>query len=266
MADIKISQLGAAIAVSGSDLLPIVSNGSTLKAPASLVKEYAVGNTDLSGIGDGTPTGAISALNTAKQPKTLDTPLTIGDVQKTTVEAALGGLNSESQSLRQALTNVKNGTSDINQTAANGCTIVNGIAKGTYFYLDGVLVKAKTSISNGDSFTSSNYEVPTAGALNDLYVKKGIVTPLVIASNSFTFDVPETGEFGGFINLINNTDGVELGDWIVPVRGESNKISTGVNIGNRTMTVESATKSGRIATITMSSSASMFGFAVMWKL
>ena len=107
MADIKISQLGAAIAVSGSDLLPIVSNGSTLKAPASLVKEYAVGNTDLSGIGDGTPTGAISALNTAKQPKTLDTPLTIGDVQKTTVEAALGGLNSESQSLRQALTTLE---------------------------------------------------------------------------------------------------------------------------------------------------------------
>lgn len=64
MADIKISQLGAAIAVNNSDLLPIVSNGNTLKAPASLVKEYAVGNTDLSGIGDGTPTGAIAALNT----------------------------------------------------------------------------------------------------------------------------------------------------------------------------------------------------------
>ena len=104
MTDIKISQLGAAIAVNDSDLLPIVSNGSTLKAPASLVKGYAVGDTDLTGIGDGTPTGAISALNTAKQPKNLDTPLTIGGAQKTTVEAALGGLNSESQSLSTALT------------------------------------------------------------------------------------------------------------------------------------------------------------------
>ena len=64
MADIKISQLGAAIAVNDSNLLPIVSNGNTLKAPASLVKDYTVGNTDLSGIGDGTPTGAIAALNT----------------------------------------------------------------------------------------------------------------------------------------------------------------------------------------------------------
>ena len=36
MADIKISQLGAAIAVNDSDLLPIVSNGSTLKAPSIL--------------------------------------------------------------------------------------------------------------------------------------------------------------------------------------------------------------------------------------
>lgn len=69
---------------------------------------------------------------------------------------------------KQALTNVKNGTSDINQTTSSGCTITNGIKKGTYFYLDGVLVRAKQAISNGDSFTSSNYEVPTAGALNEL--------------------------------------------------------------------------------------------------
>lgn len=104
MADIKISQLGAAIAVNDSDLLPIVSSGSTLKASASQVKEYAVGNTDLTGLGDGTPTGAISALNTAKQPKTLATPITIGGTQQTTVEEALGGLNTESQSIKQALT------------------------------------------------------------------------------------------------------------------------------------------------------------------
>lgn len=168
MADIKISQLGAAIAVNDGDLLPIVSNGNTLKAPASLVKDYAVGNADLSGIGDGTPTGAIAALNTDKQPKTLVTAITVDGTQQTTVEGALGAINTDLGSTKQALTNVKNGTSDINQTAADGCTIVNGITKGTYFYLDGVLVKAKTSISNGDSFTSSNYEVPTAGALNEL--------------------------------------------------------------------------------------------------
>ena len=104
MADIKISQLGAAIAVGDTDLVPIVSGGNTLKATAAQVKEHSIGNTNISSIGDGSVTGAISALNTDKQPKTLDTPLTIGGVSKTTVEAALDGLNSESQSLSTALT------------------------------------------------------------------------------------------------------------------------------------------------------------------
>lgn len=43
-------------------------------------------------------TGQISSVNEAianKQPKTLDTPLTIGGSSKTTVESALGGLNTE---------------------------------------------------------------------------------------------------------------------------------------------------------------------------
>ena len=108
MADIKISQLGAAIAVGDTDLVPIVSGGNTLKATAAQVKEHSIGNTNISSIGDGSVTGAISALNTDKQPKTLDTPLTIGGVSKTTVEAALDGLNSESQSLSSALTTETN--------------------------------------------------------------------------------------------------------------------------------------------------------------
>lgn len=105
MADIKISQLGAAIAVGDTDLVPIVSGGNTLKATAAQVKEHSIGNTNISSIGDGSVTGAINALNTDKQPKTLDTPLTIGGASKTTVEAALGGLVSENQTLTNALTN-----------------------------------------------------------------------------------------------------------------------------------------------------------------
>lgn len=99
MADIKISQLGAAIAVGDTDLVPIVSGGNTLKATAAQVKEHSIGNTNISSMGDGSVTGAISALNTDKQPKTLATPLTIGGVSKTTVEDALGGLVSENQTL-----------------------------------------------------------------------------------------------------------------------------------------------------------------------
>lgn len=103
MADIKISQLGAAIAVGDTDLLPIVSGGNTLKATAAQVKEHSIGNTNISSMGDGSVTGAISALNTDKQPKTLATPLTIGGVSKTTVEDALGGLVSENQTLTKSV-------------------------------------------------------------------------------------------------------------------------------------------------------------------
>ncbi len=110
MADIKISQLGAAIAVGDTDLVPIVSGGNTLKATAAQVKEHSIGNTNISSIGDGSVTGAISALNTDKQPKTLETPLTIGGVSKTTVEDALGGLVSENQTLANQLAPVENGT------------------------------------------------------------------------------------------------------------------------------------------------------------
>lgn len=38
---------------------------------------------------------SVSALNTSKQPKTLDTPITVGDTQQTTVEGTLGALNSD---------------------------------------------------------------------------------------------------------------------------------------------------------------------------
>lgn len=64
MADIKISQLGAALAINDTDVVPIVSGGNTLKATAAQLKEHAIGDTDISDLGNGTPTGAIAALNT----------------------------------------------------------------------------------------------------------------------------------------------------------------------------------------------------------
>ena len=57
---------------------------------------------------------------------------------------------------------------DIFQTGST-CTEANGIAAGVYFYLDGNLVVAKTAIQYGNTFTNgTNYETPTAGALNAL--------------------------------------------------------------------------------------------------
>lgn len=70
MADIKISQLGAAATISDSDVFPMTANGTTVKAAASLIKEYAIGDDDISALGDGSPTGAILALNADKSAKT----------------------------------------------------------------------------------------------------------------------------------------------------------------------------------------------------
>ena len=46
------------------------------------------------------------------------------------------------------------------------------ITSGTYFYLNGTLVRAKTDIANGATLTlNTNYEVVTAGALNDTIIR-----------------------------------------------------------------------------------------------
>ena len=70
MADIKYSQLGAATTITDTDVLPMVNMSAdpieTNKITAAKVKEYVIGNTDISGIGNGTATGAISALKNGK--------------------------------------------------------------------------------------------------------------------------------------------------------------------------------------------------------
>ena len=60
---------------------------------------------------------------------------------------------------------------DLTNITIKGSTNNTGstIASGTYFYLNGVIVKAKTSIANGATLTlNTNYEIPPAGAINDL--------------------------------------------------------------------------------------------------
>ena len=59
------------------------------------------------------------------------------------------------------------GLASINTKGATNTT-GSTINAGTYFYLNGVLVRAKANIANGASYTlNTNYEVVTAGALNE---------------------------------------------------------------------------------------------------
>ena len=59
--------------------------------------------------------------------------------------------------------------SDLTDIFESGTTASRAISAGTYFYLNGVLVRAIATIASGATFTlNTNYEVVTAGALNDL--------------------------------------------------------------------------------------------------
>lgn len=89
--------------------------------------------------------------------------------------STIGNKASKSDLASPSITGTTNNT---------GSTILTGI----YFYLNGVLVRAKTDISNGATLTANtNYEVVTAGGLNSLVSNKSKV-------NSFTVDVTTTAD------------------------------------------------------------------------
>ena len=62
-------------------------------------------------------------------------------------------------------------THDLANIVATGSTNTTGaiISSGTYFYLDGALIRAKANIAVNATFTNgTNYEAVTAGGLNEL--------------------------------------------------------------------------------------------------
>lgn len=71
---------------------------------------------------------------------------------------------------KQALTNVKSDLTNIFRTGSTNDGLQ--IYKGSFFYLDGVLTKAKLDIAQNASFTSSNCEPVTSGGLTDLGATK----------------------------------------------------------------------------------------------
>jgi hypothetical protein len=102
----------------------------------------------------------VEQINT-KQPKTLATPITVNNVQQTTVEGALGAINTDLGSTKQALTNI----------SINGNTNNTGstITENTVFYLNGALAKAKQSIANGATLTlDTNYVLLPKGGFNEI--------------------------------------------------------------------------------------------------
>lgn len=133
------------------------------------------------------------ALNDTKQPKTLSTPITIGGTSQTTVEGALGGLNT-----------VKAERADITSIICTGATNDTGatITEGTYFYLNNVLCKALASIADGATFTlNTNYKEVTAGEeLTELNSNKVSIASKV--NVSFPLQTTNTG----FLKIMLSND------------------------------------------------------------
>lgn len=104
---------------------------------------------------DGT---SYNVKDAAAQPATLVTPLIIDGVTQTTVEGALGALNTGSNNAKKT---------DLTSIIATGSTNTTGaqIPNGAYFYLNGVFCRAIADIATNATFTqNTNYVETSVGA------------------------------------------------------------------------------------------------------
>ena len=76
--------------------------------------------------------------------------------------------------------------SDLASISITGTTNNSGstISAGTFFYLNGTLVRAKQNIQNNATFTTTNKETVTAGGLNELVTPK-LITPTYTTGVSY---------------------------------------------------------------------------------
>ena len=195
---VKISGLTAANSAADADVVAGVQSGTTKKFPLSVLFNYIKGKLTASDIGaqasitasgilKGNGSGGVSAAVAGTD---YQAPLTAG-----TDYATPGAVT------------VKADKTDLTSISQTSPTATVNIASGNFFYLDGVLVQAKTAISSGDTFTSgTNYETPSAGSLNAL--KSAIDTAEDISSEFIVVDNSikvKAYRFGKLVYIVANT-------------------------------------------------------------
>lgn len=86
-----------------------------------------------------------------------------------TTPLSADNLNHIEQGIKNAEDDVASVAADLTSISQTGSTASQAISGGTYFYLDGTLVRAKTDIANGATFTeNTNYEAVSDGGLNEI--------------------------------------------------------------------------------------------------
>lgn len=145
-----------------------VTNGSSI---ASIEKTGTSGNVDTYTItltnGDTYTFTVTNATGSSADGITYDN--TQSGASATNVQDALDEAFSDVETLNTSL-GTKANKADLTDINLTGSTNTTGatIPSGYYFYLNGTLVRAKTDIASGATFTlNTNYEVVTAGALNE---------------------------------------------------------------------------------------------------
>ena len=112
--------------------------------------------------------------------------------------------NKPINGIGSALTALKKDLTDLN---LSGTTNQSGgvIKSGYYFYLNGTLVRAKADIASGATFTlNTNYEVVSAGALNDLKSEDYLFEETYSMTQSVWNDKPlPIGNLGGNYTIVS---------------------------------------------------------------
>lgn len=187
MADIKISQLGAAASISDSDVIPMTASGVTVKASAALLKEYAIGDTNISSLGDGSPTGAIDALNTSKVAKTDIAPI---ESSVATQDHAVGAEFYLSGVLMKATAAIAQGDQIVNGT---NCAPANPISSEIQTLSNKANNKVLYLTSVACAATTGNF----ASVSNAAITADHVLAECVFASSSaITTDVTWTSAAG----------------------------------------------------------------------
>lgn len=133
MADIKISQLGAAASVGDSQVIPVVDSGSTVKATMAQVKDYTAGGlANLDTQDKSSPVGAINeTLGVAEAGLPLQVSISSVSSLPQTVNKAEITATMICQPGGCYLSNPTAQTGDWTVTTAAGSVTVSGTISGT---------------------------------------------------------------------------------------------------------------------------------------
>lgn len=172
-------------------------------------------DTEITSDTDTTLTGLLTGNGSKVGTKSLDTSGLTNDADHVPTSGVV----------KSAITKVETDLASIHATGSTNTTGAT-ITKNTYFYLNNVLVHAKSDIASGATYTSeTNYETVTAGGLNDLMSAFGAVHE---SSISFTNAVVSNPNRKGLIQKCGRL--VIINCQIVfastPTKGTAYKIGT----------------------------------------